>query len=129
MKKAALVYPGGKKTLVEITGLNDIIQHVTVQPEGDLQTAFSSELHRTTHDYVLVMVGCATESEHDVACIFYVVPVGLESAKAGRISADKIRSTARREFGIDIGSLRPCGTQHACIDDDDVQQSKYIILY
>jgi hypothetical protein len=102
MKKVIIHYPSSKKIIIEIAGFNDILQHVQ---QETAQTAPSQELQTTTHGYVLLLVECTTESEHDAVCFVYVVPVKMESAKAG-ISANKIRRIAGEEFSIDVGSLR-----------------------
>ena len=97
MKKALVCYPGGKKTTIEITDLHDIFQK-------DGSTI--KELQGIAHDYVLVVVECATESEREVYFV-YVVPVEMESGKAG-ISTEKIRRTIREVFDMDVSSLHPC---------------------
>ena len=130
MKKATIYYPSGKKIIVEIAcikiDVNDILQYVQ---QGDLQTAAAStdqaaqELQAPTHGYVVLLVECATESEHDAVCFVYVVPVKLESAKAG-ISAEKIRRIAGEEFNLAVSSLRPYQPdQHA--SNDAIEQSEY----
>ena len=113
MKKAIICYPGrgGEKTSIEITDLHDIIHK-----NGPKQSTIK-ELQGIAHDYVLVLVECATESEHDV-CFVYVVPVEMESGKTG-VSAKKIRRMAREEFGIDVSSLCPYERSgHASNDDE-----------
>ena len=119
MKKAIICYPGGEKTIIEITDLHDIV-HKNVSKQSTIK-----ELQGIAHDYehehvvyVLVLVECATESEHDVFFV-YVVPVGMESSKAAGISAEKIRRIAREEFGIDVGSLCPYERSGHANDDDE----------
>ena len=135
MKKATIYYPSGKKIIVEIAcvkiDVNDILQYVQ---QGDLQTAVASTgdqaaqelqaatIDAATHGYVVLLVECATESEHDAVCFVYVVPVKLESAKAG-ISADKIRCIAGEEFNLSVSSLRRYQPdQHA--SNEAIEQSE-----
>lgn len=112
MKKATICYPSGKKIVVEVAGLNDILQHIQ---RGDLPTdhdLYKEPLQRINHACVFVLVECTGESEH----VCYVVPVELESGCAG-ISGDRIRHIAGEEFGVDVGSLRPYDTRHASDDE------------
>lgn len=127
MKKATIYYPSGRKIIIEIACVDDILQRVQ---QGDLQTSphdpskfRPSQLQAATHGYVLLLVECAAESEHDAVCFVYVVPVKLESAIAG-ISADKIRRIAGEEFDLAVGSLHPYQPdQHA--SNDAMEQSEY----
>ena len=123
MKKALVCYPGGKKTTIEITDLHDIFQKdgLTIK-----------ELQGIAHDYVLVVVECATESEHEVYFV-YVVPVEMESGKAW-ISAEKIRRTIHEVFDMDVGSLHPCqrsrpGTQQHGECDSNRFPNQYKLLF
>ena len=123
MKKATIYYPSGRKIIIEIACVDDILQRVQ---QGDLQTSphdpsdqAAQELQAATHGYVLLLA----ESEHDAVCFVYVVPVKLESAIAG-ISADKIRRIAGEEFDLAVGSLHPYQPdQHA--SNDAMEQSEY----
>lgn len=109
MKKATVCHPGGEKTTIEIAGLQDIFQKGDSQQSAtnhSNRTAFSKELQRISEVYdghVLVLVLPMVDSAVNV----YVVPVDPEESGAVEISAEKIRLTARRKFGIDISSLGP----------------------
>ena len=126
MEKATIYYPGGEKTTIEIAGPQDLLQKGDSQQSAanqGRQTAFFKELQRIDHDYVLVLVGPATESEHDSVYV-YVVPVELESGKEG-ISNEKIRRIVHQVFDLDIGLLRPLheGCQPAADNDGGKYES------
>lgn len=133
MKKAIIYYPSGRKIIIEIAYVDDILQRVQ---QGDLQTSphdpsdqAAQELQAATHGYVLLLVECAAESEHDAVCFVYVVPVKLESAIAG-ISADKIRRIAGEEFNLAVGSLHPYQPdQHAAMEQSEYYSNQTCCMY